>query len=81
MTLGARLAQLCRDRAYPFVRLDGTTTIKKRNKLVRPGGMQRTLACVASCRSSVVMRRKAMSLTGAQAGLGLRQGPTVLGVL
>jgi hypothetical protein len=28
------LLQLCRDRAYPFVRLDGTTTIKKRNKLV-----------------------------------------------
>jgi hypothetical protein len=27
--------QLCRDRGYPFVRLDGTTTIKKRNKLVR----------------------------------------------
>lgn len=26
--------QLCRDRNYPFVRLDGTTTIKKRNKLV-----------------------------------------------
>lgn len=26
--------QLCRDRGYPFVRLDGSTTIKKRNKLV-----------------------------------------------
>lgn len=29
--------QLCRDRGYPYVRLDGTTTIKKRNKLVRGG--------------------------------------------
>lgn len=28
------LPQLCRDRGYPFVRLDGSTTIKKRNKLV-----------------------------------------------
>ena len=31
------LVQLCRDRAYPFVRLDGTTSIKKRNKLVSAG--------------------------------------------
>ena len=30
--------QLCRDCTYPFVRLDGTTTIKKRNKLVGAGG-------------------------------------------
>ncbi|KAL4440282.1 hypothetical protein ABPG75_003283 [Micractinium tetrahymenae] len=29
------VAQLCRDRGYPYVRLDGTTTIKKRNKLVK----------------------------------------------
>lgn len=28
------MPQLCRDRGYPFVRLDGSTTIKKRNKLV-----------------------------------------------
>ncbi|PSC67651.1 DNA repair and recombination RAD54 [Micractinium conductrix] len=29
------VSQLCRDRGYPFVRLDGTTSIKKRNSLVK----------------------------------------------
>eukprot|EP00873_Tetraselmis_striata_P027428 jgi/Tetstr1/447692/TSEL_035049.t1 len=29
------VAQLCREHAYPFVRLDGTTTISKRQKLVK----------------------------------------------
>ncbi|KAG2497992.1 hypothetical protein HYH03_004251 [Edaphochlamys debaryana] len=28
-------AQICRERGYPFVRLDGTTTINKRQKLVK----------------------------------------------
>jgi hypothetical protein len=30
-------AQLCRERGYPFVRLDGSTTISKRQKLVKVG--------------------------------------------
>ena len=29
------VAQLCRERAYPFVRLDGSTGIGKRTKLVK----------------------------------------------
>lgn len=28
-------AQLCRERGYPFLRLDGSTTIGKRQKLVK----------------------------------------------
>lgn len=29
------VAQLCREKGYPHVRLDGTTTMKKRQKLVK----------------------------------------------
>ena len=31
------VAQLCRERRYPFLRLDGSTGIGKREKLVKVG--------------------------------------------
>lgn len=40
--------QLCRDRGYPFVRLDGSTTIKKRNKLVGAAQLELKLVVVGS---------------------------------
>ena len=55
MTVGARpprptlALQLCRDRGYPFVRLDGSTTIKKRNKLVCVCVCVRGGACRLGC--------------------------------
>ena len=77
------LLQLCRDRGYPFVRLDGSTTLKKRNKLVGCGELAGRPGCWTdpggqSLHDGAAARQAAITLLRPVAGATVTKPPPLL---